>query len=104
MTEPLYPAPPDLDPAWTADTVAVRAGRPARIAGAPMNPPISPSATYVHDASLGYGRDGNQTWGALEAALGVLDGGRPSRSRPARRPRLRSPAWCRPVVSSCCRR
>lgn len=76
MTDPLYPAPLDLDPAWSADTVAVQAGRPARVAGAPMNAPIMLSSTYVHDASLEYGRDGNQTWGALEAALGVLDGGR----------------------------
>ena len=76
MTEPLYPAPLALDPAWTADTVAVQAGRPARVAGAPMNPPITLSSTYVHDASIEYGRDGNAGWGALEAALGALDGGR----------------------------
>ena len=75
MTAPLYPAPLDLDEAWPADTVAVQAGRPARLAGAPMNPPITLSSTYVHDASLEYGRDGNTTWGALEAALGALDGG-----------------------------
>ena len=61
MTEPLYPAP--------------LAGRPARVAGAPMNPPITLSSTYVHDASLEYGRDGNAGWGALESALGALDGG-----------------------------
>jgi cystathionine gamma-synthase len=75
MTEPLYPAPLDLDQAWSADTVAVQAGRPARVAGAPMNPPIIMSSTYVHDASVEYGRDGNETWGALEAALDALDGG-----------------------------
>lgn len=75
-TDPLYPAPLDLDPAWSADTVAVQAGRPARVPGAPMNAPIVLSSTYVHDATLEYGRDGNQTLGALEAALGVLDGGR----------------------------
>src|SRR3990170_6994916 len=76
MTEPLYPSPLDLDQAWSADTVAVQAGRPARLAGAPMNAPITLSSTYVHDASLEYGRDGNAGWGALEAALGALDGGR----------------------------
>ncbi|MGK2850663.1 MAG: trans-sulfuration enzyme family protein [Candidatus Limnocylindrales bacterium] len=76
MTDPLYPAPLDVDPTWSADTVAVQAGRPARVAGAPMNAPITLSSTYVHDATLEYGRDGNQTWGALEAALGELDGGR----------------------------
>ncbi len=65
----------DMDPAWTADTVAVQAGRPARVAGAPMNAPITLSSTYVHDARVEYGRDGNAGWEALEAALGVLDGG-----------------------------
>ena len=76
MPEPVYPSPVTLDPAWTADTVAVQAGRPARLPGAPMNPPITMSSTYVHDATLEYGRDGNTGWGALEDALGALDGGR----------------------------
>jgi cystathionine gamma-synthase len=76
MTEPLYPVHLELDQAWSADTVAVQAGRPARVAGAPMNAPITLSSTYVHDASLEYGRDGNSVWDALEAALGALDGGR----------------------------
>jgi len=76
MSEPMYPESVVLDPAWTADTVAVQAGRPARVPGASMNAPITLSSTYVHDASLEYGRDGNAGWGALETALGVLDGGR----------------------------
>jgi cystathionine gamma-synthase len=33
------------------------------------------SSTYVHDARVEYGRDGNVAWGALEWALGALDGG-----------------------------
>jgi cystathionine gamma-synthase len=41
-----------------------------------MNAPIAMSSTYVHDATLEYGRDGNDGWGALETALGALDGGR----------------------------
>ena len=41
-----------------------------------MNAPIAMSSTYVHDATIEYGRDGNAGWGALEAALGALDGGR----------------------------
>ena len=41
-----------------------------------MNQPISMSSTYVHDSALEYGRDGSVTYGALEAALGSLDGGR----------------------------
>jgi cystathionine gamma-synthase len=40
-----------------------------------MNRPISMSSTYVHDAALEYGRDGSATYGALEAALGALEGG-----------------------------
>ena len=76
MPEPVYPSPVTLDPAWTADTVAVQAGRPARLPGAPMNPPMTMSSTYVHDATIEYGRDGNSGWGALEDALGALDGGR----------------------------
>ncbi len=76
MTESLYPTPLSIDPGWTADTVAVQAGRPARVPGAPMNPSIAMSSTYVHDAAPEYGRDGNTGWGALEAALGALDGGR----------------------------
>ena len=75
MPERLYPAPIALDPAWSVDTVTVLAGRPARAAGAPMNPPISMSSTYIQDAAVEYGRDGSIGWGALEAALGALEGG-----------------------------
>ena len=76
MTDSPYPEPVRLDPGWAADTVAVQAGRPARVPGAAMNAPITMSSTYVHDATVEYGRDGNAGWGALEAALGALDGGR----------------------------
>ncbi len=76
MNESLDPAALTLDPKWMADTVAVQAGRPARVPGAPMNAPITTSSTYVHDATVEYGRDGNAGWGALETALGALDGGR----------------------------
>jgi cystathionine gamma-synthase len=75
VTESLYPMPLTMDADWTADTVAVQAGRPARSPGAPMNPPITASSTYVQDAALEYGRDGNAGWGALETALGALDDG-----------------------------
>ena len=75
MTEQQYPSSVSLDPDWAFDTVAVQAGRPARVPGAPMNPPMTLSSTYVHDGSVEYGRDGNIAWGALEAALGALDGG-----------------------------
>ena len=65
----------DLDPTWTAQTVAVQAGRPERVPGAGVNPPVHLSATYLHDTEIGYGRDGNAGWSALEEALGALDGG-----------------------------
>jgi cystathionine gamma-synthase len=76
LNESLYPAALTLDSGWTADTIAVQAGRPARVPGAPMNPPVTMSSTYVHEATIEYGRDGNAGWGALETALGALDGGR----------------------------
>lgn len=75
MTDPSKPRSVDLDPAWAAETVAVQAGRPARDPGAPMNPPLVLNSTYVHDATIEYGRDGNVGWTALETALGVLEGG-----------------------------
>jgi len=76
MTDPLDPVAVPLDPAWAAETVAVQAGRPARLPGAPMSAPITMSSTYVHDAAIEYGRDGNAGWVALETALRALDGGR----------------------------
>ena len=72
---PLYAKSVSVSPDWSTETIAVQAGRPERIAGAPMNKAITLSSTYVHTAALGYGRDGNEGWGALEAALGELDGG-----------------------------
>ena len=62
-------------PEWHEDTIAVQSGRPERIAGAPMSRAITLNSTYVHSANIGYGRDGSETWGALEKALGDLDGG-----------------------------
>lgn len=69
--------PPGLRP----ETLAVSLGRPPRVPGTPLN--VSPvlTSTYVgaHDTSgpeLGYGRDGNPTWTALEEVLGALEGGR----------------------------
>jgi cystathionine gamma-synthase len=76
MPEPPYPESVPLDPDWRPETVAVQAGRPARVPGAPMNAPITLSSTYVQDASVEYGRDGNAGWGAFETALGALEGGR----------------------------
>ena len=75
MSDSLYSKSVPLDKDWNPDTVTVQAGRPERTAGAPMNRAITLSTTYVHPAAVGYGRDGNETWGALESALGALDNG-----------------------------
>jgi cystathionine gamma-synthase len=67
-------------PGLRPETLAVSLGRPPRTPGTPVN--VSPvlTSTYVgaHDTSgpgLGYGRDGNATWTALEDVLGALEGG-----------------------------
>ena len=65
----------DTQSAWSDDTLTVQSGRPSRVPGAPMNPPISMNATYVHTSEISYARDGNEGWHALEVAIGELDGG-----------------------------
>ncbi len=58
------------------ESVVVAAGRPDR-PGAPVNAPIVLTAPYRHDPTdNGYSRERTtETRGALEAALGALDGG-----------------------------
>jgi cystathionine gamma-synthase len=57
-------------------SVVVAAGRPRRIPGAPVNPPVELSATYAAPpAGTAYGRNGNATWMALEEAVGALEHG-----------------------------
>ena len=68
---PDHPSPGDLSPA----TVAVTAGRPARVADGPLNAPIVMASTYHAGGDVGYGRYGNPTWGMLETAVGALEGG-----------------------------
>lgn len=60
---------------WSPDTQAVHAGRPEHAPGAPVNTPITLTSTYVHSAEVGYARDGNESWFALEDALAALEGG-----------------------------
>lgn len=65
-------------PDWKPETLAVAAGRPDRIADAPLNQPIVPASTYVGgsgDDLVGYGRYGNPGWTALEDAVAALEGG-----------------------------
>ena len=64
----------ELRPASTV----VAAGRPAVSADGDLNPSISLSSTFhaPNAPGSGYGRYGNQTWSALEDAIGALEGGR----------------------------
>lgn len=65
----------DEQPGAHAETVLIAAGRPAREPGAPLAPPISPSATFVAGGRDGYARDDVPAARGLEELLGRLDGG-----------------------------
>jgi cystathionine gamma-synthase len=54
----------------------VTAGRPPHLPDAPLNTPLVMASTYVAGGDIEYGRYGNETWTAFEAALGELEGGR----------------------------
>jgi cystathionine gamma-synthase len=58
------------------ETSAITAGRPDAAPDAPLNPPIILSSTYHAGGPVGYGRYGNKSWSALEAAIGELEGGK----------------------------
>lgn len=64
----------DREQALHPDSLVVALGRPIG-PGAPLNAPLTPSSTYRIGGELGYGRDGNPGWSALEDALGTLEGG-----------------------------
>ena len=60
-------------------TLAATAGRPPRAQGAPVNPPIVLSSTYVSQGvpapgELVYTRSGTETWQPFEEALAALEG------------------------------
>ena len=58
------------------NTVAVKAGRPPATPDQPLNTPLVMASTYVAGGDKEYGRYANQTWEALESAIGELEGGR----------------------------
>ncbi len=63
------------------ETLTVTSGRPEKVVDAPLNQaPVFASTyvgtPYVGGGEMGYGRYGNPTWLALEAAIGALEGGR----------------------------
>jgi len=57
------------------ETIAITAGRPAVTPDSALNPPLSLNSTFTSGGPIGYGRYGNETWTALEAAIGALEGG-----------------------------
>jgi len=57
------------------ETSAITAGRPEAAPDASLNPPIVVSSTYHAGGPVGYGRYGNESWSALESAIGELEGG-----------------------------
>lgn len=54
----------------------VAAGRPERTADAALNTPIELTSTFNAGGEVGYGRFGNQSWRALEAAIETLENGK----------------------------
>lgn len=63
------------DDALHPQTLAIMAGRPISAPDSPLNTPISLSATLHAGGPVGYGRYGNETWSALEEAIGALESG-----------------------------
>lgn len=57
------------------ETSSITAGRPEAAPDASLNPPIIFSSTYHAGGPVGYGRYGNESWSALENAIGELEGG-----------------------------
>lgn len=56
-------------------TVAVAAGRGSPRPGAPVNVPVHLTTVFTGGGDVGYAREGNPSWTALEEALGALEGG-----------------------------
>lgn len=57
------------------ETLAISTGRPPLGPDAPLNPPIALSSTFHAGGNIGYGRYGNETWTALENAIGAFECG-----------------------------
>ena len=56
-------------------TQVVAAGRPERVPGAPLNPPVTFTSTYIADGPVNYARVDNPSWTPFEEAVGGLEGG-----------------------------
>ncbi|MDQ1738662.1 MAG: cystathionine gamma-synthase [Pseudonocardiales bacterium] len=57
------------------ESLLVATGRPPRIPAGPVNQPISLTSTFHAGGQRVYGRDGNDSVEAFEAALGAVEGG-----------------------------
>lgn len=58
------------------ETLAITAGRPPAAPGRPLSTPIVLASNFRADGPVEYARDGGtDTWQALEAAVGMLEGG-----------------------------
>jgi len=62
--------------AFAPATIAVHAGRPDRAPGEPLSVPPVLTSTFAEGGRIGYSREGNPTWTALQEAIGALEGGR----------------------------
>lgn len=58
------------------ETVVINLGRPAVVAGGPLNVPITPASALQAGGESGYARGGHSPWAALEEVIGALEGGR----------------------------
>ncbi len=66
---------PEALTALSPRTQVVAAGRPERTPGAPLNPPVTFTSTYVADGPVNYARVDNPSWTPFEEAVGGLEGG-----------------------------
>lgn len=67
------------EPYLNRDSLVVALGRPERTDGAPLNPPISMSSSYIGTAGVTetnrvYARFSSESWEGLELAIGTLEG------------------------------
>lgn len=56
-------------------TQVVASGRPERAPGAPLNPAVTFTSTYIADGPANYARVDNPSWTPFEQAVGELEGG-----------------------------
>jgi len=78
MTQPEPVSSPARHPEFAPDTIVVETGRPQRVDGASVNPPIDLSSTFVSAGDISnspyaYARFDTPAWTPFEEALGQLE-------------------------------